>query len=177
MTNWYAGTGGFRYEEWKGTYYAENLPEQITLGEHAEHLPATGINNTFHRMSCGNVIRKWADSAPGDFRFIIKSSRHITQQQRLKDAGKSVSLLTIKLDALVNKFSGTLFQLPPYLRADNRFAVFDHHDVGARPAMAARFLTATNGTERRGPQAAANRPRLVIGRADEATTSTTRARS
>ena len=118
MTNWYAGTSGFSYKEWKGTFYPENLPDAKMLGYYAEHLPAVEINNTFYRMPRSNVLRNWADAVPTDFRFVIKASRRITHQQRLKDAEESVSYLIGKLEVLGDKLGALLFQLPPYLRAD-----------------------------------------------------------
>lgn len=118
MTHWYAGTSGFSYKEWKGAFYPDDLPEAKMLSFYAERLPAVEINNTFYRMPRSNVLRSWAQSVPADFRFIIKASRRITHQQRLKDAGESVSYLVGKLGALGNKLGGVLFQLPPYLRAD-----------------------------------------------------------
>jgi uncharacterized protein YecE (DUF72 family) len=125
MTNWYAGTSGFSYKEWKSTFYPEDLPDAQMLSYYADHLPAVEINNTFYRMPRSNALRNWANSVPADFRFVIKASRRITHQQRLKEADESVSYLFDKLDELGDKLGAVLFQLPPYLRADiERLEVF-----------------------------------------------------
>ena len=45
-----AGTSGFSYKEWKGSFYPEDLSADAMLSFYAERLPAVEINNTFYRM-------------------------------------------------------------------------------------------------------------------------------
>ena len=45
-----AGTSGFSYKEWKGSFYPEDLPAEEMLSFYAARLPAVEINNTFYRM-------------------------------------------------------------------------------------------------------------------------------
>ena len=46
----YAGTSGFSYKEWKGTFYPEKLPANAMLAHYARKLPTVEINNTFYRL-------------------------------------------------------------------------------------------------------------------------------
>ena len=113
---WSAGTSGYSYKEWKGTFYPEDLPQADMLAYYAERLPAVEINNTFYRMPRSHVLEDWRDTVPADFRFIIKASRRITHHARLKDADESIEYLATRLEKLEGKLGCVLFQLPPYLR-------------------------------------------------------------
>ena len=60
----YAGTSGFSYKEWKGSFYPEDLPASGMLHFYAERLPAVEINNTFYRMPRASVLEGWAAQVP-----------------------------------------------------------------------------------------------------------------
>ena len=117
-THWYAGTSGFSYKEWKGSFYPTDLNSNAMLPYYAVQLPAVEINNTFYRMPRTHALEGWHDAVGEDFRFVIKASRRITHQLRLKDAAEPVEYLARKLDVLGDKLGAVLFQLPPYLRHD-----------------------------------------------------------
>jgi len=120
-----AGTSGFSYDEWKGTFYPEKLPGSRMLGYYAERLPAVEINNTFYRMPGANVLDSWAGQVPEQFRFAVKASRRITHIKRLKDAAEETAYFIDRVDRLGEKLGATLFQLPPYFRKDReRLASF-----------------------------------------------------
>jgi len=122
---WYAGTSGYSYKEWKGVFYPEDLPAEQMLAYYAGQLPTVEINNTFYRMPRTSVLEHWASVVPDHFRFVIKASRRITHQHRLKDAGEPVRYLVDALGALNGKLGAVLFQLPPNLRGDrDRLAAF-----------------------------------------------------
>ena len=88
-----AGTSGFSYKEWKGSFYPEDLPADEMLAYYAERLPAVEINNTFYRMPKPALLEGWATQVPEAFRFVLKASQRITHLKRLKEAGDEVGLL------------------------------------------------------------------------------------
>jgi uncharacterized protein YecE (DUF72 family) len=112
-----AGTSGFSYKAWKGSFYPEDLPNDRMLAYYGERLPAVEINNTFYRLPKTTVLEGWAERVPEGFHFSIKASRRITHFKRLKPADetdylvKTVSVLGPRLGAL-------LFQLPPNFKQD-----------------------------------------------------------
>ncbi len=123
--HWYAGTSGYSYKEWKGVFYPDDLPNDQMLAYYASRLPAVEINNTFYRMPRSSVLETWARAVPDNFRFVIKASRRITHQHRLKDAAEPTRYLVDGLAALDGKLGAVLFQLPPNLTADrDRLAAF-----------------------------------------------------
>ena len=117
--DWLAGTSGYSYKEWKGTFYPEDIAAGDMLAFYASRLPAVEINNTFYRMPRRNVLATWRDAVPANFRFSIKASRRITHQAKLKDCEEPVDYLATGLETLGDKLGCVLFQLPPYLRRDN----------------------------------------------------------
>ena len=115
---WIAGTSGYSYKEWKGTFYPDDITADEMLAYYASKLPGVEINNTFYRMPRSNVLETWRDAVPASFRFVIKASRRITHQAKLVDCEDSIDYLAQRLDILGDKLGCVLFQLPPYLRKD-----------------------------------------------------------
>ena len=113
---WLAGTSGYSYKAWKGSFYPPELPAAEMLAHYASKLPAVEINNTFYRLPRPQVLETWRETVPADFRFAIKAARRITHQAKLADCEDSVQYLAQSLEALDGKLGCVLFQLPPYLR-------------------------------------------------------------
>ena len=113
-----AGTSGYSYKEWRGSFYPEALGQDDWLSFYASKLPAVEINNTFYRMPKEHVVAAWRDAVPDGFKFVIKASRRITHQSRLKNTEEATGYLIKRAHVLGDKLGAVLFQLPPYLRAD-----------------------------------------------------------
>jgi uncharacterized protein YecE (DUF72 family) len=113
-----AGTSGFSYKEWKGSFYPEDLPADAMLGFYAKRLPAVEINNTFYRMPKPALLQGWASEVSEDFRFVLKASQRITHHKRLKDAGSEVAYFFEVASTLGDRLGPALFQLPPNLKKD-----------------------------------------------------------
>src|SRR5262245_18555903 len=116
--NFYVGTSGYSYKEWKGTFYPEDLPDKAMLRFYGERFRSVEINNTFYRMPKISVLEAWASEVPADFKFVLKASQRITHHQRLKEADDSVAYLLDVALALKERLGPLLFQLPPYCRKD-----------------------------------------------------------
>jgi len=116
--NYYLGTSGYSYKEWKGPFYPEDLPEKQMLHFYGERFRTVEINNTFYRMPKESVLEAWAKEVPADFKFVLKASQRITHMQRLKDSGDSLSYLLKVAGTLKDRLGPLLFQLPPFLKKD-----------------------------------------------------------
>lgn len=112
------GTSGFSYDEWCGNFYPEGTRAKDMLRYYGQRLASVEVNNTFYRMPKASVLAGWYEQVPPDFRFVLKASRRITHQHRLKDAGDSILYLVNVARALGDKLGPILFQLPPFLRKD-----------------------------------------------------------
>ncbi len=113
-----AGTSGFSYKEWKGSFYPEDLPAEEMLAHYAARLPAVEINNTFYRMPKPALLESWAAQVAPEFRFVLKASQRITHHKRLKEAGEEVAYFFRTAATLGERLGPALFQLPPNLKKD-----------------------------------------------------------
>lgn len=114
-----AGTSGYSFKEWKGTFYPADLKADGMLSFYATRFPTLEINNTFYRLPKEHVLLEWASQVPDDFRFAIKASQKITHYTRLKAESESMVQFLLKNTAtLGEKMGPILFQLPPNLKKD-----------------------------------------------------------
>lgn len=133
----YAGTSGFSYKEWKGSFYPEDMPAGEMLRYYAERLPAVEINNTFYRLPSERLLVAWAEQVPAGFRFVLKASQKITHFKRLRGAEAETEVLLRVAGALEDHLGPLLFQLPPNLKADLALleAFLELMPRGARPVF------------------------------------------
>jgi len=124
--NWWIGTSGYSYKEWKGSFYPAKLAAKDMLSYYGERLNAVEINNTFYRLPKTSVLEGWGGHVPEDFRFVLKASRRITHFARLKEEAAEPTEYLLKTAASLGARLGPiLFQLPPNLKAEpERLAAF-----------------------------------------------------
>ena len=67
--NFYVGTSGYSYPEWKGSFYPAKLPAKEMLAFYAARFRTVEINNTFYRPPVASTLKAWAEQVPADFRF------------------------------------------------------------------------------------------------------------
>ena len=114
-----AGTSGYAFKEWKGSFYPDGLKDDGMLGYYATRFPTVEINNTFYRMPRENVLLDWASQVPETFTFAIEASQRITHHARLKPESKElVGYLLQNTSLLGGKLGPVLFQLPPNMKKD-----------------------------------------------------------
>jgi uncharacterized protein YecE (DUF72 family) len=133
--NFYVGTSGYSYKEWKGSFYPEKLPAKDMLPYYAERLPAVELNNTFYRMPKPEMVQSWKDQVPDNFRFSVKASQRITHFKRLKEAEVETKYLLETVGTLGGALGVVLFQLPPNMKKDlERLETFLNHLPESTPA-------------------------------------------
>ena len=113
-----AGTSGWSYKEWKGFFYPEKLPAKDMLRYYSERFPTVEVNNTFYRLPNLTTLEGWLSQVPEDFSFVLKASKRITHDKRLKDVGDSVEYLLRTSGTLGAKLGPFLVQLPPNMKKD-----------------------------------------------------------
>jgi len=115
----HAGTSGYAFKEWKGSFYPAELKDDGMLGYYASRFGTVEINNTFYRLPKEHVLREWAAQVPEPFTFSIKASQRITHFARLKpECASAVEFLLKNTSSLENRLGPILFQLPPNLKKD-----------------------------------------------------------
>ena len=114
-----AGTSGYAFKEWKGSFYPSDLAADGMLGYYAGKFPTVEINNTFYRLPKTHVLEEWAAQTPEQFTFTLKASQRITHHARLKPESASAVEFLLKTTAVLgDRLGAILFQLPPNLRKD-----------------------------------------------------------
>ena len=114
----YVGTSGYSYKEWKGAFYPEKLPQKDMLSYYAQRFSTVEINNTFYRMPSASAVESWGQQVTDSFRFVLKASQRITHHKRLKDTQEETDYLIRVASALKERQGPLLFQLPPNLKKD-----------------------------------------------------------
>ncbi len=113
-----AGTSGYAYNEWKGSFYPSNLKADDMLGYYAARFSTVEINNTFYRTPSESTLVNWAESVPDGFTFVLKASQRITHVRRLREVSTEVGFFLQTASVLGEKLGPTLFQLPPNMKKD-----------------------------------------------------------
>jgi uncharacterized protein YecE (DUF72 family) len=116
--NFYVGTSGWSYKEWKGSFYPPKLPADQMLQYYASRFSAVEVNNSFYRIPSEAVLAGWAAQVPPEFRFIMKASRRITHNSRLRDDDGSLQYFLRAVNPAGPRLGPTLFQLPPTFEKD-----------------------------------------------------------
>jgi uncharacterized protein YecE (DUF72 family) len=116
--DFYVGTSGYNYPEWRGTFYPPKLAAAKMLPFYAEHFATVEINNTFYRAPNLKVLGDWSAATPANFKLTLKAPKRITHDARLRDCEDLTRYFFDTAAMLGPKLGVLLFQLPPYLRCD-----------------------------------------------------------
>jgi uncharacterized protein YecE (DUF72 family) len=108
-----AGTSGFAYSSWRGTFYPRGLKSRDMLGYYAQRLATVEVNTTFYRTQPADVVAGWVAAVPPDFRFAVKAHRRITHNRRMPNLEEAVRILALQADGFGDRLGPVLFQLPP----------------------------------------------------------------
>ncbi|MBI4277351.1 MAG: DUF72 domain-containing protein [Armatimonadetes bacterium] len=118
MARLFAGTSGFSYPEWKGTFYPAKVKTEEMLAFYSGAFPTVEINNSFYRYPKAETLVQWREQTPEGFRFAVKAHRRITHDKRLRGVADDVSFLAGRFQELGNRLGPVLFQLPPSVKCD-----------------------------------------------------------
>jgi uncharacterized protein YecE (DUF72 family) len=107
------GACAWSFEEWRGSFYPAELPEERWLEYYARYFPAVEIDSTFYAAPSETTVLRWAESTPASFRFACKLPRSITHACRLRDCTAEFTQFLRVLEPLAPKLNVILVQLPP----------------------------------------------------------------
>ena len=116
--NYWIGTSGFQYPEWKGTFYPEDLPTSKMLPYYAERFTTTEVNYSFRRIPSPKTIQNWWEATPERFKFSLKAPQKVTHFAKLKNCGDTMQYFCQVITDLETKLGPVLFQLPPNFKKD-----------------------------------------------------------
>ena len=109
----YAGTSGFSYSTWKGTFYPKTLPGSKMLAHYAQKLTGVELNGSFYRTPPEATLLKWGTDTPPAFRFCMKANRGLTYSAEAFDKVGLASIFTERIAILGERLGPVLLQFPP----------------------------------------------------------------
>jgi uncharacterized protein YecE (DUF72 family) len=112
------GTSGWQYDDWRGRFYPEALPQRKWLEFYSKHFHTVEVNNSFYRLPERETFQRWRDQTASGFVVSVKASRFITHMRRLRDPEEPVALLWERATGLGDRLGPVLFQLPPRFPRD-----------------------------------------------------------
>ncbi len=113
-----AGTSGYSYPAWRGTFYPERLPASRMLAAYAGRLPTVEVNATFYRMPRPEMLAGWRTRVPPSFVFALKAPQIVTHVRRLASVEADVARFLSAAGELGAALGPVLWQLPPSFRKD-----------------------------------------------------------
>ena len=135
--NIHVGTSGWQYDDWRGVFYPEGLPQREWLRFYSDRFGTVEVNNSFYRLPERATFERWRDETPPGFIVTVKASRFITHLKRLRDPEEPVSLLWERASGLGDRLGPVLFQLPPRFPVEigRLRRLLDALPSGMRPAF------------------------------------------
>jgi uncharacterized protein YecE (DUF72 family) len=108
------GMSGWRYDEWRGTFYPEGLVQRRELEFASRQLNSIELNGTFYSMQKPQSYLLWTKETPDDFVFSIKGTQFITHVRKLENVATPLAnFLAQGLLRLGRKLGPILWQFAP----------------------------------------------------------------
>jgi len=118
MTEFFLGTMGFSYGDWKGVFYPSGVPARDYLTYYGRIFNAVEMDTTFYAIPRPAVVQGWAAAVPENFRFTAKTPQSITHMMGLANAGQFMVEFIDTMRLLGDKLGVILIQLPPSYSID-----------------------------------------------------------
>lgn len=112
------GTSGYRYADWKGTFYPPGLPEAQELEYYAARFNTVELNFTYYRLPNARTLEAMVKKTPPGFTFWVKANEATTHQQDRSVAAAFNEALKPAREA--GRLAGILCQFPHSFRNTER---------------------------------------------------------
>lgn len=106
MVQWYLGSMGFSWKDWKGVFYPDHLDPTDFLSDYSRKFNAVEIDSTFYGIPRAETIEKWFSDTPEGFKICAKLPKAITHEMEL-----------VGVEPLVEEFFGVIAGLGERLGA------------------------------------------------------------
>lgn len=116
--NIYLGTCAWSCDDWRGSFYPEQLPQGRRLEFYAQYFNAVEVDSTFYAVPTSHTVEQWRERTPEGFRFCCKLPRAITHERRLRDSDDPFREFLKRVEGLGEKLGPVLVQLPPTFKPE-----------------------------------------------------------
>ena len=108
------GMSGWRYDDWRGTFYPEKLAQRRELEYASRQLNSIELNGTFYSLQRPKSYLEWSKETPDGFVFSVKGTQFITHERKLENVATPLAnFLAQGLLRLGRKLGPILWQFPP----------------------------------------------------------------
>src|SRR3989304_2476887 len=112
VVDYFLGTMGFSYEDWKGVLYPSGVFARDYLAYYGRIFNAVEMDTTFYGIPRPAVVQGWSAVVPADFCFTVKTPQLITHELGLVNAGQFMKEFIHVIRILGDKLGVILIQLP-----------------------------------------------------------------
>ncbi|HSR98309.1 MAG TPA: DUF72 domain-containing protein [Kofleriaceae bacterium] len=113
IRGYYLGCPGWGVKTWVGRLFPTATRPTEFLERYAQVFNTVEGNTTFYALPTADIVERWRDQVPADFRFCFKFPREVSHDKLLIDCAAEVQTFLDRVAPLGAKL-GTLFlQLPP----------------------------------------------------------------
>jgi uncharacterized protein YecE (DUF72 family) len=75
------GTSGFSYQDWKGPFYPDRLPDREMLVYYSSSFPTVEINSTFYAIPQPRNMAAMVTKTGGKMEFVVKANQDLTHNR------------------------------------------------------------------------------------------------
>lgn len=113
MAQWFLGSMGFSYKDWKGPFYPEKMDPGSFLSHYSRLFNAVEIDSTFYGIPKAEVIEKWRSDTPEGFKICPKLPKIITHEMELVGVEPVVEEFFTTVRKLGDRLGAVLVQFRP----------------------------------------------------------------
>lgn len=110
----YIGCTGWSMKEWVGRIYPKGAKTQDFLVHYGKQFNTIELNTTHYRIPTPEMVQKWYDNTPADFRFCPKIPQSISHRNDMGLTDGTLNLFCDSIILLKEKLGCCFMQMPPY---------------------------------------------------------------
>ncbi|MEM6726845.1 MAG: DUF72 domain-containing protein [Bacteroidota bacterium] len=114
----YFGCTGWSMKEWVGKVYPKGTKSKEYLSIYSRQFNTIELNTTHYRSPSVELVEKWKQEAPSDFRFCPKVLQPISHSKELGKGKPIFQVFTEAIGLLGEQLGACFIQLPPYFGFD-----------------------------------------------------------
>lgn len=114
----YIGCTGWSMPEWVGKVYPTGTKSKGFLAAYGKQFNTIELNTTHYRIPSLEMIARWFEQTPADFKFCPKIPQRISHSRNLGLGGEDIPLFCEAVQRLDQKLGCCFMQLPPYFGVD-----------------------------------------------------------
>lgn len=109
----YIGSPLWSNKEWVGNFFPARTPQSDFLRLYSRKLTAVEGNTAFYALPSAEIIARWCQETPPEFRFCPKVSRDISHSLHVDTCKTETHAFTERMRGLDERLGPMFLQLPP----------------------------------------------------------------